>query len=941
ALAELAGAAPGLGATLSRAFRNVKFMEPNPDPTGNACIGTGGSSLEDRFALMRDTWTDGETSAPRPHVVNNSWGGGTSSGPYTGSEANARKIDSEVWNEDQVYVFSSGNGGPGASTLSIEASAKNALTVGNVVPYDSPSVGGPGSLWSSSSCGPTADDRWKPNVVAPGTNVVSVDAGTGTGYASGTGTSMAAPHVTGVVAQMVDRHAFLRYEPARVASLMMATASTKGGQLLTNDGHTHLDQYGAGRVDSYRAVFTDSQHGWLNWGWNHGADQDAWDEFEVSSGVERLVVVMHYVEPAAGAGAGAALRNDFDLVLDYAPFSAGIEDGDYLAQQSNSNNTEIRSLDAPPAGTWRWKIHPVSATETVKMSVTVHFVYGDPTPSGSLQLAADDVFVKPGEDVFLTATVGNSQHVASAVLVETTEDSSANLIAATTVLQDGAVADLTDNPSNQGGLEATLGNVRHGWTREVEWRVDWASQGVKTWSVDATSDNGMNRTASVDITVDGTAPGVAQNLQSSSHFTNQWYSETDVTFVWDPAPDALAGIAGYGVGFGHSSALPGAVQDIGALGVHEVAFSSSSQGWYFNLRAVDKSGNWSGSYATAGPYFVDAVQPGTVSGLVSTSHLTGVWSNDPVVDVHWVAATDAHSGVDGYGVFWSNASPNAPSNDKDIGAVTSTNGQLPTASYARWFNIRTVDEAGNWDADYASAGPFYIDTLAPTGLDVDFLSEVGEVTETTTTGVLVGVDANDVHSGLGSVRLRNDGGAWSPWLPYASAVVWDLTWFGGSAATGTRTVEVEVRDVAGNVAAAAADVLHHHPVVTFGSACKGSLGAPKISVSGIAQPGAVLSIGVGPTAAAVKRLVLGGSKDQWLGFELPLSLGLVGAPGCELLVSPDATLYQGPLASIAIAIPDDTALVGGVAHLQWWLLGDPNGLPIVTSDAATVEVNGL
>ena len=41
-----------------------------------------------------------------------------------------------------------------------------------------------------------------------------------------------------------------------------------------------------------------------------------------------------------------------------------------------------------------------------------------------------------------------------------------------------------------------------------------------------------------------------------------------------------------------------------------------------------------------GPYWIDATDPGAVSGLTSTSHAVGAPSNDPTVDLSWTAAPD-------------------------------------------------------------------------------------------------------------------------------------------------------------------------------------------------------------------------------------------------------------------------------------------------------------
>jgi subtilisin family serine protease len=196
-------------------------------------------------------------------VTNNSWGtGGNPGSPWIGSEADPRAYDDNAYSGAQINVFAAGNGGPSASSIGEEASAKNVITVGNVIDYNDSTDGLPGGLWTGaggSSQGPCGDGRWKPSVCAPGRWIESVDGFTSNAYTYKYGTSMAAPHVTGTIADLIDANAMWAYLPERVAAQLMATAYRRNDVALSSPGDTHLDQYGAGRIDGTRAIWSTSQ----------------------------------------------------------------------------------------------------------------------------------------------------------------------------------------------------------------------------------------------------------------------------------------------------------------------------------------------------------------------------------------------------------------------------------------------------------------------------------------------------------------------------------------------------------------------------------------------------------------------------------------------------------------------------------------------------------
>ncbi len=121
-----------------------------------------------------------------------------------------------------VVVASSNNRRAAPGTVRSPADAPNVIAVGNMVdPGGSPSPSDVGwHLAGTSGRGPTTDGRVKPDVVAPGTDVYAARAGTTNGYASKSGTSMAAPLVAGVVALMLDANPTMT--PAAVRDALRA-----------------------------------------------------------------------------------------------------------------------------------------------------------------------------------------------------------------------------------------------------------------------------------------------------------------------------------------------------------------------------------------------------------------------------------------------------------------------------------------------------------------------------------------------------------------------------------------------------------------------------------------------------------------------------------------------------------------------------------------------
>ena len=150
------------------------------------------------------------------------------------------KTKVDIWNALGVVVVSAiGNSGPAASTSSSPGNVPNAIGVGAVDVSDNIanfSSRGP-IIWGSVS-------YTKPDVCAPGVAIKSsyIDGS----YKTMSGTSMACPHVAGVIALMLQANPTLGAE--EIKTIIKNNSERKSGvSYPSND-------YGWGRVDAFAAV---------------------------------------------------------------------------------------------------------------------------------------------------------------------------------------------------------------------------------------------------------------------------------------------------------------------------------------------------------------------------------------------------------------------------------------------------------------------------------------------------------------------------------------------------------------------------------------------------------------------------------------------------------------------------------------------------------------
>lgn len=289
-------------------------------------------------------------------VMNCSWRVNNAGGAYSALDA---VIDRAVRDADATaagaqalaVVFSAGNSGTGASTLTKQT--KNAIVVGNSLngrPGEGNANDDVRGIRFDSSCGPAADGRLLPTVIAPGTDVVSsrstvdtapMTAGVqrprpvyndtgGTAHADHTqmsGTSMASPHVAGMCALLIewwrDRTGGRSPSPAMLKALIVNGAVDCAGGPVGNTGAVLAaipnSQQGWGRANLRNVVlaapdvprgpkvFVDQRHAFT------AAGQTFTLRVAVADATRPLRVSLAWTDSPANPAAATMLVNDLDL----------------------------------------------------------------------------------------------------------------------------------------------------------------------------------------------------------------------------------------------------------------------------------------------------------------------------------------------------------------------------------------------------------------------------------------------------------------------------------------------------------------------------------------------------------------------------------------------------------------------------------------------------
>jgi hypothetical protein len=621
--------------------------------------------------------TDWAVSTQGANVVNMSWGAADPAPPYELCLIDAY-YDYLVRHDRVTVVAASGNAGddPGCDgtqdgQIYSPARGFNVISVGAFYDVETAAWNNDVMYECSSFLDPVSahGDREEPDVVAPGYSIHTLAWSDADQVPSGT--SFAAPFVSGQVALLMQRDDSLKLFPETVRAVIMASA------INNIEGESRLSERdGTGGIDLHMAdeVLENNWHTSL---YLTPASFDAYDNYELTMPVqagERVRAVIAWNSNPAADYSTDPLDADLDLYILDPDDIILLGDGEY--SESFDNSFEIVEFDAAKTGDYTLRINKHRFDGTSE-DVGVAWVRIAPVTVSSLDVTSDmpGYFHNPG----LTASGGTVYFNSTGGM--------------------GAGQELTVSADWSSGMAPQYrfeGGAAFGdpapadssspWELTYSVEADEVSQNIVPFTF---SDQiGRAKVAYITFRADNIT-GIPP-LNSPTHpDENVWYGSDDITFNWGGLSDA-SGVAGYSTVFDLTpDTIPNASIDTTDTSRSYPDFVDGT--WCFHVRAVDNVGNWSETAHHCA--HVDTENPGTPSVSSGTHPDEDVWYNADDVILNWTEPTDTGSGVDGYSYTLDHNAATTP--DETLDTYYNSRSYTDLTDGEWYFHVRAMDNAGN------------------------------------------------------------------------------------------------------------------------------------------------------------------------------------------------------------------------------------------------------
>jgi len=428
-----------------------------------------------------------------------------SEGCNAGYTSTTRAVDQQTrQNPELLHVFSAGNsssstcggnaygaGTPWGTITGGRKQGKATIATGNLF-YNS-------ALTASSSRGPAADGRIKPDICANGTNQMSTNANNT--YQVGGGTSAASPGIAGLAAQMYHGYKTLNSgnnpESGLIKAVMLNTARDLG-----NVGPDF--SFGWGRVNAHRAMSLLEQNRYLSSTISQNGNNT--HTVAIGANVEELKFMIYWTDFEASTTAAQALVNNIDLkvvtptgdtllpwILNPAPNAASLT-SPATKGIDDLNNMEQVQIDTVSAGTYTLLING----KTIPQGPQKYFIVWE-TRDDAIEVtypSGGEGLVPGASETVRWDAIGNSG------------------------------TSIVEYSLNNGTTWNSI-SVTNGAARSVDWSVPGAATGD----------------ALVRVTK-GTRIGVSAHnfaiIQRPTNIRTSFICPDSVELIWNPAPGATA-----------------------------------------------------------------------------------------------------------------------------------------------------------------------------------------------------------------------------------------------------------------------------------------------------------------------------------------------------------------------------------------------------------------